>query len=55
VALTGLLHLLLISPLLLGTGHLARKVSTLEGGETSGVPAMTLIPAANPLQEAFQL
>ena len=43
VALTLLVHLLVISPLLFGGGMRPRTSTTDEGGATSGVPALTLV------------
>jgi len=43
VALSVLLHALMISPLLFGGSQLEHKSTLEEGGLTSGVPAMTLV------------
>ena len=52
-ALTLMIHLLLISPLLLGTGHHMHAPPSQEGGETSGVPAITLISLQDDLEDSL--
>lgn len=53
-ALTLVLHLLMICPLVLGRGHPVRRHPEQEGASTSGIPALTVVDLEDPADRPEQ-